>query len=228
MKSVVPLLLVWQLAACGGGLSLQPVEPKRAQEIAKRCTSIYPVLPWRATHVVEVTLATGQAGSFLGVVAADAPHKFRVILVSPEGFVVFDATYDQGNITANRAVPPLDSEQFARGMAGDIRLMLFAPSWPLVEAGHTEAGAESCRFERADGQTVQVVLESPERAHLLLYAANGALDRDGVLRGPRQAGFFQEMLLVAQGPLGYSLAMRLMDSEVEDKSRALSQTTPEP
>jgi len=34
------------------------------------------------------------------------------------------------------------------------------------------------------------------------------------------------MPLGAQGPVGYSLAMRLMDSEVEDKTRALSQTPP--
>jgi len=92
--------------------------------------------------------------------------------------------------------------------------------------GRTDLGHESCRWERPDGRVTQVVLESSERARVLLYDENDVLARDALLLGPSRGGFSSRMLLVAQGAAGYSLAMRLMDSEMVGKTRSLSQTMP--
>jgi hypothetical protein len=226
MRPTPGLLVAGLMLACGGSQSLEPVEPSQQGEIAARCTALFPQLPWRVTHVVDAKLPMGEQGSFLGVVAADAPHQFRTILVSLEGFVVFDATYSQGQINASRAVAPLDTPEFARGMAGDIRLLMFAPTTPLTEVGQTDLGYESCRWQRPDGRVTQVVLEAPERAHVLLYDKNEVLLRDGLLLGPKRDGFSTQMLLVAKGAAGYSLVLRLMESELESEAQSLDQTAP--
>jgi hypothetical protein len=199
------------LVACGGLPALAPVAAPARAELAGRCQALFPRVPWHATHVLEATLPMGYEGSFLAVVSADAPGRFRSILISVEGLVLYDATYSYGRIVVNRAVPPLDKPSFAQGMSADIRLLLFQPPTPLHEVGLTVQGQPACRWQRPDGKIIEATLESGERTALRLYADKDVIERDALLLGPAKNGLASDMILVAPGTVGYSLHLRLLD-----------------
>ena len=212
MKRGVALLAAWPLAACGGLPALTPAAPPAQAELAARCDTLFPDTPWVATHVLEATLPGNQQGSFLAVVAAEAPGKFRSILVSVEGLALYDASFSYGRTVVTRAVPPFDRPGFAQNMSADIQLLLFEPREPLREVGVTSQGFGACRWQRADGKTVEATLEGPERTRLRLYAKEGSqVEREALLRGPLQRGLATDMTLVAPGTMGYSLHLELVD-----------------
>jgi hypothetical protein len=211
MRRIGVALVASAAAACGGLPALSPVDVAAHADIAARCEALFPRVPWQATQVLDATMPMGNEGSFLAVVSAEAPGKFRSILISVEGLVLYDATYSYGRIVVNRAVPPLDKPSFARGMSADIRLLMFRPATPLHEVGLDAQGRRTCRWERPDGKVIEAVLESAERVALRLYSTSDVVERDAVLAGPQKSGLFQNMVLVAPGTVGYSLHLRLVD-----------------
>src|SRR5574341_1159133 len=113
----------------------------------KACTT--PALPpvFRAIHTLIFTLPGRGSGSFIGVTVADVPSdRLRSTLLSVEGLVLFDAVWDKDVLTVFRALPPLDTEGFARGLFSDVRLLFFPPEGRLEAAGRDKAGVLVCRW----------------------------------------------------------------------------------
>jgi hypothetical protein len=154
----------------------------------------------------------GNEGSFIGVVAAGpGPDAFRSLLLTQEGFVLFDARYDAGRVEVLRALPPLDPQGFGRGMTGDVRLLLFPPAGDLIEVGTTSRGERACRW-RNGKETVEVALAGAAKARLSRWD-DGSLVREAVLSEIDQRGFARHARLETKGMVGYSLSLELLDVE---------------
>jgi hypothetical protein len=216
MKRPAALLLATILHSCGGLPALRPVQAGHRAALVEQCVAAFPTGEWQATHLVEAQLPMGQEGSFLGVVAvAEGGKGFRSVLLSPEGFVLVDASYREGRTTAHRAVPPLDAPGFARGMTSDLRLLLFAPEGMVSEVGVLESGWPACRWRRDTGKTVEVQPGTPGAYRVRLYDRDGQLERDAQLSEVAEQGFARQMRLIAPGPGGYSLQMRLLEVQLQ-------------
>ena len=213
MKKRSALLATSLVLSCGGLPPLQPVQGAARDAIRSRCRSLFPRGEWRATHVVRAKLPLGKTATFIGVVAATGrAGAFRSLLLSPEGFVLFDATHRGGRLTTHRAVAPLDSHRFGTGMTDDIRMLLFVPDGPMLEVGWSEPGAAVCRWQRSDGHTVEAVLKSATLARVRLYHGHSVV-REAVLKGRTHDGFAPEITLDARQLLGYSLHLQLLQVE---------------
>ena len=94
----------------------------------------------------------------LGLTVMSSPAaERRSVLMTLEGFVVFDGEYD-GRLTVHRALPPFDSPHFADGLMEDIRLVFFEPEGPVVARGTLRTGGPVRRYRLPDGGTVDVEL----------------------------------------------------------------------
>ena len=213
MKQHALVLAVSLAVGCGGLPSLRSLPEPQHSEVSGRCQSLFPQGGWRATHLVHFHLKRGTSGSFLGVVAADDTGSgFEAVMLAPEGFTLFNATYSPDQVTVHRAVPPLDQSGFGRIMLDDIRLLLLAPDGPLVEVGESHAQEATCRWQRGDGKVVEATLHSPGKTRLRLYA-DGELSREALLLGTGRQRFAPQMQLQAYGAVGYRLQLQLMQTE---------------
>jgi hypothetical protein len=205
--------LLCLVSACRAGpAALSPLAPAASAEAAEQCRAVFPRGQWRATHVVEARMPLGNEGSFIGVVAAGpGPDAFRSLLMTQEGFVLFDARYHAGTIEVLRALPPLDPQGFGRGMTGDVRLLLFPPAGQLVEVGSTAAGQRACRWYNGK-ETVEVTLTGAGKARLSRWD-DGSLVREAVLDEIDRRGFARHARLETKGVVGYSLSLALLDVE---------------
>lgn len=214
MKQHALVLAATLTLGCGGLPALRSLPEPRQSEVSQRCRGIFPQGDWRATHLVHFHLKRGTSGSFLGVVAPTHDGSgFEVVMLSPEGFTLFDATYTPDGVRVRRAVPPLDASGFGRVMLDDVRLLLLAPDGPLVEVGESEAGEATCRWRRRDGKVVEAILHSPGKTRLRLYT-NEKLSREALLLGgSQQQRLAPEMQLQAFGAVGYRLQLQLIGTE---------------
>jgi hypothetical protein len=201
------------VSACRAGpAALSPLAAQARAEAVEQCRAVFPRGQWRATHVVEARMPLGNEGSFIGVVAAGpGTDAFRSLLMTQEGFVLFDARYRAGGIEVLRALPPLDPQGFGRGMTGDVRLLLFPPAGELVEVGKTREGQPACRWLKGK-ETVEVALTGAGKARLSRWD-DGSLAREAELSEIDRRGFARHARLETKGMVGYSLSLDLLDVE---------------
>ncbi len=204
-------MVAWLLAGCHGG-RLRPLEPlpdADAQALLDRCGQLFPLPPWEAVHVIEASLPLSHETALLGAVRAEpAGGGFRSVLMSQEGMVLFDASYEGGRIDVHRAVPPFDREGFGEGTMDDIRLVLLAPAVGLPVAGLDAQGTPTCRWRDGE-ETLEawfskegVALRRLDERHRELRSARWGVVDD--------CGFAETIDLSAPGKLGYDLRMVLV------------------
>jgi hypothetical protein len=211
VKRLVPALVAAMLSCCSPAKTIRPVEPEFRPGIEEVCRSVFPLPPWSVTHAIEITLPDGKRSVLTGASVAGAePYTIRSVLMSPEGMVLFDASWSKGEIQTHRALPPLEDPVFAKRLFEDVRLMFSAPADPPVEAGILEDGRKSCRYR--DGDSVTDVILEPEGGWTIRDRAT----RDHVIREvkaqpPVTRGFAGHMTLEVSGETNYRMGFELVD-----------------
>src|SRR5512136_1357892 len=62
------------------------------------CYAIFPAEPWESVHRIETTIIGGSS-SLLGVTKGEpSERRLQSLLLSPEGFILFDAELSEGKI----------------------------------------------------------------------------------------------------------------------------------
>ncbi|MBI5487852.1 MAG: hypothetical protein HY905_11010 [Deltaproteobacteria bacterium] len=215
MKAGVPIAAVLALLGCGGPPRLVPAAPQARDETLGRCLGVFPAPDFRAVHSISATLPGGVTGVFLGVSAtSDGGRSFRGNLLSLEGMVLVDVEWSPAGLVVHRALPPLDREGFAAGMAADMRLLLLAPAGPPREIGEDGDGRAVCRWVREDGATQDIAIAADgEGWATTVWDAGGRKSRQVRGSGPMRDGFASRMELTASGESAYSLVLELVDVE---------------
>ena len=206
------LLLALILCACAG---LPPVVPDPAAGDAVDPGRIYPQRSWQLLHALRASMPDGRDLGMLGLtVVSSTARSQHSVLMTLEGFVVFDGEYDQGRLTVHRALPPFDSPHFAAGLMEDIRLVFLAPEGPVIEAGRLQDGGEVRRVRTADGATVDIETLPGGDWRIRRYDPSGNLTRTVRGRHGRadRAGFPETIQLTAAGGQGYEIVMTLLEA----------------
>lgn len=166
----------------------------------------------RLIHAIEVKAAGRTQTVLLGVTLADpALRTISCALMSIEGLVLFEAAADAGGLKVSRALPPLDSESFARAMMEDIELILFTPPGRILQRGFLPEGEPVCRWPAPRGGTIDA-LASPDGAIVIRrYAEGGRLKRD--VRLTNAASPYSIIELQAFETVNYALKMDLIEFE---------------
>jgi hypothetical protein len=149
---------------------IKSVDQAVLPDIMRLCNQPFVDIPYRFVHAIEVTLPGGGAGTVVGVTVIDpAPGTIHSVIMTIEGFVLFDAQYEK-EVSVKRAVPPFNAGHFAKHMMDDVRLMLLAPQGRLASAGILEDGSTICRYDGRDGKIVDVVVHQDNSWEIGVYS----------------------------------------------------------
>jgi hypothetical protein len=213
LPTVLCLLL---LASCAG---LPPITPgggalRAGADEAFAPGAVFPDGRWQLLHAIQAELPGGRTLVMLGLtVMSSTGRSCRSVLMTLEGFVVFDGEHD-GRLTVHRALPPFDSPHFAEGLMEDIRLVFFTPEGPVVATGTLPDGGAVRRHRLPDGGTVDVELLPGADWRIRRYDASERLTRTVRARHGRgdQHGFPESLELTATAGQDYRLTMTLIEA----------------
>lgn len=169
--------LILTLAAFLISCSLLPVikhaDPAAAANALQRCRRPFLDIPYRVVHSIEATLPGGKTGMVVGVTVFDpVAGTIHSVIMTIEGFVLFEARYEKGELRVDRAVPPFDGGPFATHIMEDVRLIFLAPEGRLADAGLLEDGSSICRYYENQDRIVDVVVHQDDTWEIETYRAS--------------------------------------------------------
>ncbi|MHB9097832.1 MAG: hypothetical protein ACYC5X_08420 [Syntrophales bacterium] len=212
--STLALLLV---GGCASLPTLKPLDPALKPAVLEECRQPFLTAKYRLVHSLEILLPDGGKTTAIGVLVADPQSgKFRSVLMTIEGWVLFDI--ESGAIpTVHRAVPPFDAPAFARRMAEDIGLAFFAPGGNPALWGQEDNDFRGCRFTRPGGGFVDVLKDESGAREIRLYGTGQELLKRVKIPLLERPGLAGELEIRGEGWPSYALRLKLIESEkIED------------
>ncbi|HOG07732.1 MAG: hypothetical protein M0P04_06675 [Syntrophales bacterium] len=217
-------LLGLALLAVGGCAALPPLtplDPSQKPTVLSGCREPFLKEKYRLVHVLTATLPGGSESAAIGVLVADpGPRRFQTVIMTLEGWVLFDATVGEA-LVVNRAVPPFDGRAFVEALVEDIRLAMFPPEGEPIAWGRGEGGAAVCRFARPDGTHMDVLRTGEDAAEVRLYGTGQGLRkrvRIGSWSGSGPAGTLE---IESRTWPSYALYLRLLEQERLETEKTL-------
>jgi len=175
------------------------------------CNAIFPAEPWESVHKIEATFRGGSS-SLIGVTKGEpSGPRLQSVLLTPEGFVLFDAERRITGISVRRAVAPFDSKAFARGLIEDVSLLFLAPAAKPITWGKETNGTMICKWENPENSTE--ITGSVDRGWRILRRDKyGELTKEVLLSGPFFNGLASRIEYRAFKPEPYTLRMTLIQT----------------
>lgn len=206
------LMMVALLVSCSPLPVIKPADPAALSDIIQQCRRPFLNVPYRFVHAIEVALPGGRPGTVVGVTVFDPTSEIiRSVIMTIEGFVLFDARYDK-KVFINRAVPPFNAEQFASYMMEDVRLIFLAPDGRLSNAGVLEDGSSICRYYGKQDNIVDVIVRPDDTWEIEKYSDNHVIMRKIRVSSVRD-GIPAMVELTGFGFREYSLLLNLISAE---------------
>lgn len=210
MKRLILLTGALLMVSCAALPAINP--PAASPEKRIVCPCPYPQTPSRFIHAIEVHRGNQAVTALIGVTVIDpARRTVSCALMSTEGMVLFEAAAESGRLIVHRALPPLDSMDFARGMMSDIELLFLAPGEAPAQKGILEDGQEVCRYPIQDGW-LDVSAKPGGPIRIRSYFEDGGLKRSVTLSGGMMNPY-GAIELQASGIFKYALRMNLIEAE---------------
>ncbi len=198
------------LMLCTGCLSIpETAFLPGAPEDLENCAALFPSGPWECVHKIEAVIQEGMSFFLLGITKGDpADRKLHTVLLTPEGFILFEAEQHEETISVLKAVAPFDSMAFARGLMEDVNLLFLPPQEGPSKWGRSADGAILCQWESPDGSRREISLSTVLK--ISLRDRHGDLVKEALLKTPFVKGLASQMELRAHKPAPYRLKMNLL------------------
>ena len=211
--------------SCSRSYRLEPLSSLIIPGSESRCDAPFVNENWQFIHSIEAVLASVGTASMIGVTNVYPEREVvHCVIMTVEGFVLFDATYDQ-QVHVERGIPPFESKAFAEGLMRDITLIFFRPSGELTGSAWSADGSFTCRYEMGN-KTVEDVRVHPDNSwdihqymdeRMVRSVTAGADRRDEKKNDPFMP---LQLELTAYGEYGYSLHLRLIEAKrLQDEVR---------
>ena len=177
------------------------------------CVALFPERPWEAVHRIEAELGVGGSFALIGLTKGDPVQRnLYSVLLTPEGFVLFEAKRREGRLSIIRALPPFDSSAFAKALIEDVDLIFLKPKGRLSESGMAADGSFVCRWIESSGQVKEIIRAKGDRWKISLWNDQGLVIRQvWVRKQPTENVAFQIELRASEAK-GYRLKMVLVQS----------------
>jgi hypothetical protein len=217
MKPFLLSILFLCLAACAS--DRRPLPALTVSEDmtgAKGCEAVYPQGRWQFIHSIDFSMQDGSGGTVIGVTSL-AGDEITCVLMTIEGFTLFEAAYQEGKgLAVKRAVPPFDKPAFAEGLMRDVRMIFLAPSVQTMRYGRTADNAPICRYTGIDGRILDILPATDDCWQIRTYTSALVMDRSIVGRSCQKMGdslIPEHLELRGFGQAGYTLKMTLIHAE---------------
>jgi len=175
------------------------------------CYATFPAGPWESVHKIEATFGGGSS-SLIGVTKGNpSDRRFQSVLLTPEGFVLFDAERRVTGISIRRAVAPFDSPAFARGLIEDVSLLFLPPACKPTTWGKETDRTITCKWENPDNST-EITGSMDNIWRILRRDKQGEVIKEVVMSGPFLNGLASRIEFRAFKPAPYTLKMTLIQT----------------
>jgi hypothetical protein len=212
-RLLIPVVIFLGVA-CARLPAITPVAGEFSPGPGRAPCKVFPEGEWQFLHSIKAELPSGGSFTALGLTVLSSRYRTnRSVIMTIEGFVVFDGEYDR-RLIVHRALPPFDSPHFASGLMNDIRLAFFEPEGPVIGWGLLENGSSVCRHEAPDGGFIDVEGRRDGTWGLMRYDHEERLIRSVRARPPAGGGpgFPATVELTAHGSQSYKLIMTLVEA----------------
>jgi hypothetical protein len=212
MKRATLLILTFFLFSCQ---TLPVINPPSSLINKKSFACPFPFLKekYRLVHAIEARMAGDTRSAIIGVTLADpVSRSVSCAIMTAEGMVLFEAETSLKGIKVSRALPPFDSENFAKNMIEDIKLIFLAPKGKIQARGFLPDGTKACRYLQENGDWVDVIENKPEGMEIKRYSFIESLKRH-VKFNKTKDNIYQNIELQAYETFDYSLLMTLIESQ---------------
>jgi hypothetical protein len=177
------------------------------------CYVIYPDEPWESVHRIEATIRGWSSSSLLGVTKGEPSNRrLQSLLLTPEGFILFDAELRGNEIAVRKAVAPFDSPAFARGLMEDVTLLFLPPQARPTTWGKETDGTRICNWEGPDSSRIEVRGSMDTGWRILRRDNQGKVTKEISLNGPFVRGLASHVELRTFKPTAYKLRMDLLQA----------------
>ena len=176
------------------------------------CYAIFPAEPRESVHKIEATFG-GSSSSLIGVTKGEpSERKLQSVLLTPEGFVLFDAVRADNGIAVRKAVAPFDSPAFARGLMEDVTFLFLPPKAKPISWGKETDGTMICKWETPDNSHTEVMGSMERGWSILRRDKYGELTKEAILNGPFLNGLASRAELRAFKPTTYRINIILLQA----------------
>lgn len=214
----LPIILLILTLSCSKLPQITTIQPPLNKEIPEKCLSIFPKGKWQLVHSIEAITPNKEKVFFTGVsIVSDNPPSLRCILMTLEGFVLFEGVY-QNSLTIDRALPPFDKPGFADGLIDDVRLILLQPDLREISYGSYDDKSCACRYKNPEGNTTDIVMGTDNSMNIMRFNSKNRLlktinvEYDRHEKSNDNNSWPDRYTLTTHGILGYSLKMNLIDA----------------
>jgi hypothetical protein len=191
-------------------ISKTTVSPGSPEDLP-RCYAVFPAEPWESVHKIEATFGRGGSFSFLGVTKGKPLERWlQSVLLTPEGFILFDAELRYGEMALRRAVAPFDSPAFAGGLMEDVSLLFLPPRGKPTGWEKKTDGTMICNWEGSDDSHTEVTGSMESGWRILRRDKYREVLKEVVLKEPFVNGLASHVELHASEPASYKLRMTLI------------------
>jgi len=196
--------------ACTPPLSRKTLRPGSPEDLPG-CYAIFPSEPWESVHKIEATFRGGGSFSLLGVTKGEpSERRLQSLLLTPEGFILFDAELRDGEMAVRKAVPPFDSPAFAGGLMEDVSLLFLPPQEKPGGWGKETDGTMICNWEGPDDSDTEIKGSMERGWRILRRDKYKEVIKEVALNGPFVNGLASHVELHASEPAPYTLRMTLV------------------
>lgn len=177
------------------------------------CPSPFLKGKYRLVHAIESRVSGKTQSAIIGITLADpATRSVSCAIITAEGMSLFEAESSPATFKINRALPPFDSEDFAKNMMEDIKLIFFMPDGKLQKRGYLSDGSKDCRYLQENGDLIDVIEHQSADTQIKHYSSTGVLKRH-VIFGKSGKNIYQRIELQAHASFDYSLSMNLIEAQ---------------
>lgn len=219
MKRLSLLILIIFLFSCQ---TLPVINPPSSLKKEKSFVCPAPFLKekYRMVHAIEARMAGDTRSAIIGVTLADpVSRSVSCAIMTAEGMVLFEAETSLEGIKVSRALPPFDSENFAKNMVEDIKLIFLAPEGKVQNKGYLPDGSTVCRYLEENGDWIDVIENKFDGIQIKRYSSSGGLKRH--IRFNKTTSNYQNIELQADETFDYSLLMNLIEVQPVKKQAVI-------
>ncbi len=199
------------LVSCQTLPAINSVLPQ-AQPKSAVCPSPFLKEPYRLVHAIEALIGGEIQGAIIGITLVDPSTRFvSCAIMTAEGMVLFEAEAKPA-LKVIRALPPFDSDNFAKNMIEDIKLIFLVPEGEILTKGILPDGANICRWKEKSGAWIDVIARLREGIEINKYSAYGNWQRRIKLTRTAE-NVYSGIELSARDAFNYSLILTLIESE---------------
>jgi hypothetical protein len=183
---------------------------------AQACANVFPQGNWQFVHSIDFSMRDGSGTTVAGITTLNG-KDMSCALVTVEGLTLFAADFHQDNsFEVRRAVPPFDSNDFAKGMMADIRAIFHPPAGSKVQQGQLAGATPVCRYADAEGGVVDVLPNVGDCWQIKSYTPSLIMNRSIVGQSCRKNDSItipDYLELKTYGHAGYTLKMKLISAD---------------